>query len=72
MYKTAWGVLKDYGADQKFLGASMGMVAILHTWGQNLSLHPHLHCIVPGGAVTGKGKWKYTKRKVPISRKGNE
>jgi hypothetical protein len=27
----------------------MGMIAVLHTWGQNLSLHPHLHCIVPGG-----------------------
>ena len=29
----------------------MGMIAVLHTWGQNLSLHPHLHCIVPGGGV---------------------
>lgn len=62
-FRTAWGVLRDFGADPKFLGASMGMVAILHTWGQNLSLHPHLHCIVPGGGSTANGKWKYTKNK---------
>lgn len=40
------------------LAARLGMIAILHTWGQNLSLHPHLHCIVPGGGITDKGKWK--------------
>ena len=36
----------------------MGMIAVLHTWGQNLSLHPHLHCIVPGGGVDESGAWK--------------
>ncbi|MCD8403703.1 transposase [Tenacibaculum finnmarkense genomovar finnmarkense] len=36
----------------------MGMIAILHTWGQNLSLHPHLHCIVPKGGVSKAGYWK--------------
>lgn len=39
------------------------MIAILHTWGQNLSLHPHLHCIVPGGGITKTGQWKNTKSK---------
>jgi hypothetical protein len=34
------------------------MVAILHTWGQNLCLHPHIHCIVPGGGISFKGQWK--------------
>jgi Putative transposase. len=34
------------------------MISILHTWGQNLSLHPHLHCIVPGGGVDKNGQWK--------------
>lgn len=63
LFKTAWGVVQDFGANPKFLGASMGMVAILHTWGQNLSLHPHLHCIVPGGGISAKGKWKYAKNK---------
>lgn len=63
LFGTAWSVLRDFGADPKFLGGTMGMVAILHTWGQNLSLHPHLHCIVPGGGLTAKGKWKYGKNK---------
>ena len=39
----------------------MGMIAVLHTWGQNLSLHPHLHCIVPGGGVDENGAWKNIK-----------
>lgn len=63
LFKTAWSVLQGFSANPKFLGAKMGMVAILHTWGQNLSLHPHLHCIVPGGGVTVNGKWKYAKNK---------
>jgi hypothetical protein len=42
------------------------MVAILHTWGQNLSLHPHLHCIIPGGGVDYKNQWK----QVPVSANG--
>jgi hypothetical protein len=37
------------------------MIAVLHTWGQNLSLHPHLHCIVPSGGLTKMGQWKNTK-----------
>jgi hypothetical protein len=41
-----------------------GMVAILHTWGQNLSLHPHLHCIVPGGGINYRGEWKQVKTSV--------
>jgi len=36
----------------------LGMISVLHTWGQNLSLHPHLHCIVPGGGVDEKGRWQ--------------
>jgi hypothetical protein len=61
LFKTAWGIIRDFGANPKFLGAKTGMIAILHTWGQNLSLHPHLHCIVPGGGMTQTGKWKNTK-----------
>lgn len=61
LFKTAWGIIRGFGANPNFLGVKMGMVAILHTWGQNLSLHPHLHCIVPGGGITKTGKWKNTK-----------
>jgi len=58
LFETAWDTLKTFGYDSKHLGASTGMIAILHTWGQTLTLHPHLHCIVPGGGLTRKGNWK--------------
>ncbi len=61
LFQTAWSVLNTFGWDNKWLGAQTGMIAILHTWGQTLSLHPHLHCIVPGGGLTQQGKWKTAK-----------
>ena len=63
LFKAAWQTLKQFGDNPKHLGAKMGMIAVLHTWGQNLSLHPHLHCIVPGGGVTKNEKWKRSKSK---------
>jgi len=63
LFATAWEVINGFGKNHKFLGAQIGMIAILHTWGQNLSLHPHLHCIVPGGGLTKNGKWKNAKGK---------
>lgn len=63
LFKAAWATLEQFGSNPKHLGARMGMIAILHTWGQNLSLHPHLHCIVPGGGVSRSGKWKPAKNK---------
>lgn len=58
LFNTVWNVLKSFAGDVKHLGADTGMIAILHTWGQNLSLHPHLHCIVPAGGLTKSGYWK--------------
>jgi hypothetical protein len=44
--------------DPKHLGATIGFLAVLHTWGQNLHLHPHLHCVVPGGGISPDGsRW---------------
>src|SRR5680860_113094 len=63
LFKTAWLVIRDFGKNPKFMGAETGMVAILHTWGQNLILHPHLHCIVPGGGITKSGHWKHSRTK---------
>lgn len=63
LFESAWQTLKVFGKDVKHLGAQAGMIAILHTWGQNLSLHPHLHCIVPGGGITKNGKWKLARSK---------
>jgi len=61
LFRTSWQTLKAFADDPKFLGAKSGMTAVLHTWGQNLSLHPHLHCIVPGGGLTKSGKWITTR-----------
>ena len=61
LFTTAWGVLNSFGQDHKWLGAQTGMISILHTWGQTMTLHPHLHCIVPAGGLTKKGVWKHTK-----------
>jgi hypothetical protein len=61
LFQTAWSVINSFGNDAKWMGAQSGMIAILHTWGQTLSLHPHLHCIVPGGGLTKQGKWKTAK-----------
>ena len=61
LFKTAWQTIQVFAKDSKYLGAKTGMTAVLHTWGQNLSLHPHLHCIIPGGGLTSAGKWKTTR-----------
>ena len=63
LFGTAWSVINSFGNDPKWLGAQAGMISILHTWGQTLTLHPHLHCIVPGGGLTKSGSWKMAKSK---------
>jgi len=55
LFQSAWQTLRLFG-DRKCI--TMGMICVLHTWGQNLSLHPHLHCIVPGGGMDKNGRWK--------------
>lgn len=55
LFQTAWATLKTFGKNKEI---QSGMIAVLHTWGQNLCLHPHLHCIVPGGGVNKDGRWK--------------
>ena len=49
--------LLEVAGNPKHLGARIGFLAILHTWGQNLTLHPHLHCVIPGGGLSPDGKW---------------
>lgn len=56
LFKAAAQTLTTIGADPKHLGAEIGAIAVLHTWGQNLQHHPHLHCIVPGGGISPDGK----------------
>ena len=53
LFKAASETLLDLGRDPQHIGAEIGLIAILHTWGQNLMDHPHVHCIVPGGGISG-------------------
>lgn len=55
--------LQELAKDKKYLGASIGHTAVLHTWGQNLCFHPHIHCIVPSGGLTALGKWQPSRKK---------
>jgi hypothetical protein len=57
LFRAAWATLRKLLADPKYLGATPGMIAALHTWGQTLVLHPHLHCLVTGGGLAG-ATWK--------------
>jgi hypothetical protein len=58
LFRTAAATLLETAADPRLLGASIGFLAVLHTWGQNLHLHPHLHCVVPGGGISLDGsRW---------------
>jgi hypothetical protein len=59
LFAAAWETIEQFSFTQ--LHAETGMVAVLHTWGQNLSLHPHVHCVVPGGGIHYKNQWKQVK-----------
>lgn len=52
LFAAAAATLKELARDEKHLGGEIGVTAVLHTWGQNLQLHPHLHCVVTGGGLS--------------------
>lgn len=58
LFRAVSETLLTIAADSKHLGAAIGFLAVLHTWGQNLHLHPHIHCVVPGGGIGPDGaRW---------------
>ena len=63
LFRAASQTLLETAAAPRLLGASIGFLAVLHTWGQNLHLHPHLHCVVPGGGISLDGSRWITCRK---------
>jgi predicted RNA-binding Zn-ribbon protein involved in translation (DUF1610 family) len=74
LFATASATLLEVAANPKRLGAEIGLIAILHTWGQNLLLHPHVHCVVPaGGFAPGRSRWVPAKSNfflpIPVLRK---
>ncbi|HEY5580708.1 MAG TPA: IS91 family transposase [Rhodoferax sp.] len=56
LFRATAETLRTIAGDAKHLGAEIGFIAILHTWGQNLMHHPHLHCVVPGGGIAPNGE----------------
>jgi hypothetical protein len=56
LFRAASETLRTIAADPQHLGAEIGCLAVLHTWGQNLLHHPHLHCLIPGGGIAPDGR----------------
>jgi hypothetical protein len=69
LFKSVSETLLELSRDKKYLGADIGFTTLLHTWGQNLMNHPHIHCIIPGGGLSlDQSKWINSKKKffIPV------
>lgn len=71
LFKAAAETLEELAGDKKYLGAQIGFMEVLHTWGQTLVYHPHIHAIVPAGGIEKIGKkekWRDSKKKffIPV------
>jgi len=68
LFKSVSETLQELGRDKKYLGAEIGFMTVLHTWGQNIMYHPHIHCVVPAGGLDKLGKWRNSKKKffIPV------
>jgi len=63
LFKAASQTILELSKDTKHLGADTGLITILHTWGQNMMEHPHLHCIMPAGGLSfDKSHWVHTQK----------
>jgi hypothetical protein len=63
LFWAVWDTLSDFGSTKKWIGGKIGATAILHTSGQNVNYHPHIHLIVPAGALMPNGKWKHSRNR---------
>ena len=61
LFAAAWDTRNQFGRNTRHLGGELGMTAGIHTWGQNLSRHVHMHCLIAGGVLTGTGDWHKAK-----------
>ena len=69
LFTSVSETLLELAKDKKYLNADIGFTTVLHTWGQNLMNHPHIHCIIPGGGLSlDKSKWIKSKKKffIPV------
>lgn len=61
LFESVWKAIDHFSANPRWLGAKTGCISLLHSWGQNLSYHPHIHCIMPAGGLTQDGmEWMHT------------
>jgi hypothetical protein len=68
MYKAVAETLMELSADKKYLGAQIGFLSVLHTWGQDLHYHPHIHSVVLAGGLNKENKWREAGKKffIPV------
>ena len=68
LFKAVAETLEELAKDKKYLGAQIGFMEVLHTWGQTMVFHPHIHTIVPAGGLDKIGNWKESKKKffIPV------
>lgn len=68
MYKVVAETLVELSQDKKYLGAQIGFLSVLHTWGQNLHYHPHIHTVVLAGGLDTHNQWRNTSKKffIPV------
>jgi len=62
LFKATQETLQQFSSDKKYLSATPGILSALHTWGRNLSLHPHLHVLISHGGINQQGEWVQPKK----------
>ncbi|MER3472141.1 MAG: hypothetical protein C4330_12690 [Chitinophagaceae bacterium] len=62
LFDASAQTLLSFAKNEKYPGAVPGIISVLHTWGQQLSFHPHIHCIVSGGGIANDTTWKNAKK----------
>lgn len=60
LFRSAAEAAQQLAKDDRYVGGTIGLIGVLHTWGRNLSYHPHVHFLVPGGGLTREGVWRKT------------
>lgn len=70
MYQAVAETLSELSQDEKYLGAQVGFFSLLHTWGQDLHYHPHIHTVVLAGGLTKLNQWRNTSKKffIPVKK----
>jgi len=62
LFQCAWDTLNSYSKNNRQLQGQLGMISVLHSWGQNMNQHIHLHCLIPGGAIEDNNHFNISRR----------